>query len=102
MANLNITEFDHRATNANNVSLTAATAPYVAVQNVAIGSSSVQSAAFDGATSLIRLSSDVVCSVEISTNPTATALKMRLGANQPEFFGVPMGAGYKIAVIAAV
>lgn len=101
MPTLNITEFVYRATNANNVALSAATAPYVAVQNVNIGAGSLQSSAFNNATGLIRLSADTTCAVEISASPTATALKMRISANQPEFIGVPAGAAFKVAVIAA-
>jgi hypothetical protein len=99
MPNLNITEFVYKTNNANNVSLSAATAPSNAIQNVAIGSSSVASALFAASTGLLRLSADTTCAVQIGVNPVATALTMRLVANQTEYIGVPAGVDMSIAVI---
>ena len=63
----------------------------LAEQTVAIGGSSVQSSAFNAATYLIRVIADAACSIEIGANPTATATKMRLAANVPEYFAVHPG-----------
>lgn len=73
--------------------------PASAEQTVAIGVSSVQSAAFQNNTRFVRLEADSVCSVEFGTNPTATASKARLAANVDRIVGVPMGAGFKVAAI---
>jgi hypothetical protein len=73
--------------------------PPLAEQTVAIGAGSVASAAFNAATRFVRLQSDVVCSVEFGTAPTATATTGRLPANVIDVRGVPMGAGFKVAVI---
>jgi len=72
--------------------------PPVAEQTVAIGATSAQSAAFGSNTNMIRLESDTACSVSVGVNPTATASKMRLAADSPEYFRV--ASGHKIAVIA--
>lgn len=74
-----------------------AKAPAVTDQAVAIAGASAQSAAFNGATTLIRVHTDAICSIAIGTNPTATAAKARLAANQTEYYAV--NPGDKIAVI---
>lgn len=76
----------------------AAQTPGVANQTVAIGGSSIQSAAFNAQTTLIRVHADVICSVEIGgTSPTATTSSMRFVAGQTEYFVVRPGD--KLAVI---
>jgi hypothetical protein len=78
--------------------LMAASAPGILQQApVAIAAGSAQSAAFSGATKFIRVHADVICSVNIGTNPVATAQNARLAANQTEYFGV--WPGQQIAVI---
>ena len=72
--------------------------PAIFVQTpVAIGGGSLQSAAFNGATRVIRVHTDAICSVKIGANPTATADDKRMAANTTEYFGVVPGD--KIAVI---
>lgn len=71
--------------------------PPVAEQTVVIGAGSLQSAAFNANTAMIRVHTDAICSIEVGTNPTATATTARMAANQTEYYGV--GAGQKIAVI---
>lgn len=71
--------------------------PEIASQTVAIGAGSVQSSAFNLATTFIRVHTDAICSVKVGSNPTATAASKRLAANQTEYFGV--SPGHKIAVI---
>jgi len=71
--------------------------PAVAEQHISITAGSVQSAAFNTATRMIRVHADAVCSIAIGTNPTAVATAKRLAANQTEYFGV--SPGHLIAVI---
>lgn len=75
----------------------AAFEPRQADQTVAIGGSSVQSAAFNATTRFIRVHADVICSVDIGLSPTATAVKTRFAAGQTEYFYVY--PGHRIAVI---
>lgn len=76
--------------------------PELATQNVAIGGSSVASAAFNANTCLVRLHCDAICSIAFGTAPTAVATAFRLAANQTEYFAVPAGQAYKVAVITNV
>lgn len=72
--------------------------PPVAEQTVAIGGSTASSAAFNAATTMIRVSTDAICSVRVGgTAPAATAVTGRMPANTTEYFGVTPGD--KIAVI---
>lgn len=73
--------------------------PATAEQTVAVGLGSVQSAALQPGTTIVELVSDVVCSVAVSANPTATATNRRIPANVPVQIGVPANSGFKIAVI---
>lgn len=68
-------------------------------QTVAIGVSSVASSAFKGNTKVVRLHTDAICSIAFGTSPTATATNKRLPANATEYFAVPEGQSYKVAVI---
>lgn len=72
--------------------------PALAEQKVAITGVTAQSAAFNRFTKLVRLHTDVVCSISIGgTNPAATTSSARLAANQTEYFSVDPGD--KVAVI---
>ena len=71
----------------------------LAEQTVAIGGASTQSAAFNARTQVVRIHTDSICSIKFGTNPTATTTTARMIAGQTEYFAVPMGAGYKVAVI---
>ncbi len=73
--------------------------PPLAEQTVAVGGSSTQSSAFNARTQVVRVHTDVICSIKFGTDPTATTTTARMGAGQTEYFSVPMGAAYKIAVI---
>lgn len=73
--------------------------PPLAEQTVAIGATSAASGAFDAATSFVRIHTDAICSVEINADPTATATKARMAAGQTEYFSIPAGNGFKVAVI---
>jgi len=72
--------------------------PAMASQTVAIGAGSVQSAAFNSGTRLVRLHTDLACSVSFGLNPTATVTTARLAIGQTEYFKVI--PGHKVAVIA--
>jgi hypothetical protein len=99
MAVLYITEFASQGQDARGWKMVVADQPPAAEQTVAIGASSVQSSAFNALTKFVRVSTDAVCSIEFGTNPTATAVNMRMAANTAEYFSVPIGASYKVAVI---
>lgn len=68
-------------------------------QTLSIGVGSNASAAFQPQTRMVRLHTDAICSVAFGTNPTATTNNQRLAANQTEYKGVPLGQGFKVAVI---
>lgn len=61
--------------------------------------SNQQSAAFNAATSLVRIHTDGIMSFSFGTNPTASTSTARMAANQTEYFGVQPGSAMKIAVI---
>lgn len=73
--------------------------PPLAEDTVTIDVTSTQSAAFNAKTRLVRIHTDAICSIAFGTNPTADATNMRLAANQTEYFEVPKGQSYKVAVI---
>jgi hypothetical protein len=73
--------------------------PQLVSQTVVIGVSSTQSNAFNAKTVLVRIHTDSICSINFGTNPTAAATNKRLAANQTEYFGVPLGQSYIVAVI---
>lgn len=98
MAVLYVTEFDNPGQYFGHVFQVAAQPPR-AEQTVSIGASSTQSSAFDPMTTLIRVHTDAICSIEVGLNPTATATKARMAANQTEYFFIPRGLSWKIAVI---
>ena len=84
----------------NQVPADIAVLPPVAQQKIAIGGSSVVSAALNPATRLVRVQTDVVCHVDCGTAPVADITEMRMPADSTEYFGVV--PGLKIAVIAGV
>lgn len=80
------------------VTAQSAKGPALAEQKITISGVTAQSAAFNRLTRLIRVHTDVVCSVSVGgANPAATVSSARLAANQTEYFSVD--AGDKIAVI---
>lgn len=99
MAVLYITEYARQARDASGFMMVVADEPPLANQTVAIGGSSVQSSTFNASTRFIRVSTDAVCSIEIGANPTATATTRRMPANTTEYFGVPAGQSWRVAVI---
>lgn len=75
--------------------------PPLVEQQLAIGASSVQSAAFNASTTAIRLHCDVPCRLVFGLNPTASGTNQRFAANQTEYKSVPKGQSFKVAVIAS-
>jgi hypothetical protein len=67
-------------------------------QNLTIGASSVQSAAVNAQTYMVRLSSTGNCHVAIGMNPTASATDMLVKATDSPWL-VKVAPGEKIAVI---
>lgn len=98
-----VTEFSELAPTAAGQSATAAQPP-MAEQTITSSASSAQCAnAFQPATRFVRMHCDTsgpVC-IEFGANPTATVTTARMAANQTEYFAVPRGQGWKVAVIAA-
>lgn len=105
MATLYVTEFTGLANVASNfgAALMGAQAPLepaLVDQTVAIGGSSTPSNPFNANTTLVRVHSDAICSIAFGRgSATASATTRRLAANQTEYFGVPKGDGYVVAVI---
>ncbi len=99
MATLYVTEFQTIGMRQNRM-VEAAEQPPLAEQTVSIGASSTPSSAFNASTEIVRLHTDVVCSIQFGTAPTATTSLMRMAANSGEYFVVPKGQSYKVAVIA--
>ena len=58
---------------------------------------STQSAAFGGQTTLVRIHVDGIASILFGANPTATTSNMRLAAGQTEYFAV--SPGQKVAAV---
>ena len=78
--------------------------PPLAEQVVDFTSGAAQSNAFNVKTKFIRVHADSICSRLIGTNPTATASKARMSADQTEYIGLPPDHGvgstvYKISAI---
>ena len=68
-------------------------------QTLTIGTVSTSSSAFSATTHIVRLHTDAICSVKFSPAPTATSAMKRLAAGSTEYFAVPVGQVYKVAVI---
>ena len=74
--------------------------PPIVEQTVSIGGASAHSNAFNGSTNIVRLHTDVICSIAFSnasTTATATTVNKRLAQNQTEYFSVTPGGS--VAVI---
>jgi len=105
MATLYVTEFTGLANVASNfgaaqMGAQAPQEPEITSQTVAIGGGSASSNPFNAATTVVRLHCDAICSVTFAKgSATATTSNRRLAANQTEYFGVPKGDGYVVAVI---
>ena len=99
MAVLYITEYAAQSRDARGAQMIVPDEPPAAEQTVAISAGSTQSSALNALTKFIRVHADTVCSIAISTNPTATATTRRLAPGVSEYFGVPLAGAFKVAVI---
>jgi|NOAtaT_6_FD_contig_21_5216831_length_650_multi_7_in_0_out_0_1 hypothetical protein len=97
MPKLYITEYSRIGSDRVNRNVQTGENPPVANQTVNIGATSTQSNALSFKTSLVRVHTDAICSIEIGEDPVATVNSLRMAANQTEYFSVPNG--FKIAVI---
>jgi orotate phosphoribosyltransferase len=95
MAKLYVTEFESIFLSGGQS--VAVTPPIFDQTPLAIGASSVASAAFNAKTGLVRIETDAICSLAWGATPVATANNMRMNANTVEYFAVQAGA--KVAVI---
>jgi hypothetical protein len=75
--------------------------PILANQLVDFSGGVASSAAFNAATSYVRVVCDTQCAVLFGTAPTALTSSKLLPALLPEYFAVPKGSAYKISVIAS-
>jgi hypothetical protein len=82
----------------------------VNVQSVPIGAGSTQSNPFNVKTRYVRLHADTTCRYSFGLNPTAvvptggavtTTTSSRMAGSQTEYFSVPEGGNYIVAVIAS-
>ena len=79
--------------------------PPLAEQAIVNTGASTQSAAFTAKTRYVRLHNDASnpVAVEFGTNPIAIAAgatgTARMSVNQTEYFGVPLGQSFKVAVV---
>jgi len=99
MATLYITEYARQGRDASGFQMVVADEPPAAEQTVAIGGGSTQSSAFNALTKFVRLHTDAICSIQFGTNPTASTTTRRMAANTTEYFSVPLGQSFKVAVI---
>ena len=101
MANLSIREYETLMVAQNGGVVPVGVEPAIATQLIAIGGSSVQSAAFNARTKFVRVGNDAICNILFGTNPTAINAAGggtgRLAADHVEYWGV--SPGQKLAVI---
>jgi hypothetical protein len=97
VAYLYLTEFSALGRDLQGVTVLAGDMPPVAEQQLAIGASSVQSAAFSTRTQYLMVHCDATCSIAIGSNPVAVATAHRLGAGERLFYSV--SPGQQLAVV---
>lgn len=97
MASLYITEFGQALDERGGIS-DALQMPPLAEQKLAIGAGTIQSAAWNAATKIVRIETDAICSVAFGANPVASVANMRMAANDSLLCRVSPGG--KVAVIA--
>lgn len=85
MAVVYITEYSRSGVGPNGKEIPVPMEPPIAEQTVAITAGSVQSAAFNIATVLVRIHTDAICSKLIGSNPTAVATSGRMAAGTTEY-----------------
>lgn len=96
MSNLYITEYG--STGANRAPM--AQEPAIAVQKVSFTGTAGTSAAFNDATTFVRIHVDGIASVKFSKAGTAAAVTdPRMPADTVEYFSVPPGGQFKVSAI---
>ncbi|MCK1367628.1 hypothetical protein [Bradyrhizobium sp. 62] len=73
--------------------------PSIANQTVDYSGGVASSAAFNAATTYVRIHTDSICSIAFGTAPTATTNSKRMPADSTEYFGVPLNGSYKVSAI---
>ncbi len=101
MPTLFITEFSQQGADLSAHTVPCALVPEVAVQALTISNASAPSAAFNAATTIVRLQTDTACWVTFGTTPVATASKTPLAVGTPEYFAVLGNNSIKVAGITA-
>lgn len=99
MAVLYVTEFNNMGTSQNSQVMQMAAQPPLVEQTIAIGGVTAPSSAFNASTTFVRVHTDAICSIKFGTAPTATSTTARMAAGTTEYFVVPQGQAYKVAVI---
>lgn len=100
MAKLYVTEFSDEGQCVRGALPAVSVTTYVEQTPVVIGAGSLLSAAFAASTVVVRIETDAICSIAFGASPTATVNTMRMAADNVEYFAVPPGLAYKVAVIA--
>jgi hypothetical protein len=91
MSSLYVREYADQVLLGRGLSAPAGMEPGLVDQKLTISGSTVQSAAFNAKTRLIRVHTDVICSIVIGPNAIATTGGARMAANTTEYFGVNKG-----------
>lgn len=100
MARLSIREYEHISAVARGI-VPVGEEPGVADQTLTITGTSAQSAVFNIRCRFVRIHTDINCSVQFGTNPTAQAGFGDMVAGQTEYFGVVNATSLKLAVISS-
>ena len=103
MALLYVTEFVEGAQVEGGGFIVGPQQPPSAEQAIVISSGgTVSSAKFNSMTTFVRLQPDAICAVKFgqAPNPVTSAASgtMRMTAGQTEYYGIPQGAGFVVAV----
>lgn len=93
-----ITEFENLENVGGSIGQIAAQPP-IAEQTVSY-TTHTESSALNANTKYVRVHTDSICSVSFGTAPSATTSKMRMAANQTEYFKVPKNFSYKLSFVA--
>ena|SRR5687768_8186539 len=98
MAKLYITEFTGLG-DARGLSIEAALEPGYDQPPVDISGTSAQSETFKNGTRIIRVHTDIGCSITFGADPTATTDNRRLAIDATEYFAIGSASNLKLAVI---
>jgi hypothetical protein len=96
MSNMYITEYASTGNNHAQMAME----PAIAVQKIAFTATPGTSAAFDNATTFVRIHVDAAASIRFGKTPTAAVTDPRMPTDTIEYFSVPPGGQYKVSAIA--